>query len=363
MRATIALATSAGGVGAHVRSLVERLPGLGVDVAVVCPADTEERFGFRTLGARFTAVEIAAGPRPREDARAVRALRTALAGSQVVHAHGFRAATLAGLALGRRRPGRTPFVATWHNAVLGDVARRTMLAGLEMLAARRADITLGASSDLVERARRLGAPDARLAPVAAPAMPQPVRDTGQVRDELGAGNRPLVIAVGRLAPQKDYDTLLDAVAGWGRRTPQPFVLIVGDGPEHDRLQRVVDARGLDVGLAGRRDDVPDLLAAADVYVLTSVWEARPLVVQEAMWAGVPVVATDVGGVSELVGDAAVLIPPGDAEAVAREVIALLDDGDRRRELARRGRQRAETWPDEDDTARRVAGVYRELASR
>ncbi|HEY9411472.1 MAG TPA: glycosyltransferase family 4 protein, partial [Jiangellaceae bacterium] len=358
----IVLATSTGGVGTHVRSLVERLPGLGVQVTVAAPAETGERFGFAEAGARFVPVEIATAPRPQQDLAAVRELRRVLGSADVVHAHGFRAAALTGLALGRRRRGRTPFVATWHNAVLGGGPKRTLLAGLETLAARRADVTLGASSDLVERARRLGAADARLAPVAAPAMAAPQRDREAVRAELGAGERPVVLAVGRLAPQKDYDTLLAAVAAWGRRDPQPLVVIAGDGPEQARLQTIVDDGGLDVRLLGRRDDVPDLLAAADLYLITSTWEARALVVQEAMRAGVPVVATEVGGLPELVGDAAVTVPPGDPRAVADAVVGLLDDPDRRAALAAAGRTRSESWPDEDDTARHAADVYRELTA-
>ncbi|MGH8773778.1 MAG: glycosyltransferase family 4 protein [Jiangellaceae bacterium] len=360
MRVTLVLATSTGGVGTHVRSLVQRLPGYGVEVAVVSPAETEQRFGFRTAGARFAPVAIATGPRPREDAAAIRALRTALTGSDVVHAHGLRAAALAGLALGRRRPDRTPYVATWHNAVLETGPRRQLIAGLEMLAARRADVTLGASSDLVDRARRLGSPDARLAPVAAPVLAPAARSRAEVRSELDVADRPLVVAVGRLAPQKDYDTLLGAAAAWADRSPRPLVVVAGDGSEHDRLQRVVDARGLAVRLLGRRGDVADLLAAADVYVLTSRWEARALVVQEAMRAGVPVVATAVGGIPELVGDAAVLVPAGDAGAVAAAVVGLLDDHDVRRDLNRRGRERAQSWPDEGDTAGQAAAVYAEL---
>ena len=361
MKAAIVLATSTGGVGTHVLSLVRRLPGLGVDVTVLCPEETEGRFAFRAEGSAFVPVEIATGPRPRADAAAVGRLRTAFSGADVVHAHGLRSAALAGLALGRRHPVRTPFVATWHNAVVAGGVRGRLLLTLEALAARRADVTLGASSDLVERARRLGAPDARLAPVAAPAMPPSERDRTQVRARLGAVGRPLVLAVGRLAAQKDYDTLLDAVAGWGRREPQPLVVVAGSGPEHDRLQRVIDGRGLAVRLLGHRDDIADLLAAADLYVLTSTWEARALVVQEAMRAGVAVVATAVGGVPELVGDAAVLVPAGDAEAVAREVVRLLEDDERRREVAGRGLARAASWPDEDDVARQVVSVYREFA--
>jgi glycosyltransferase involved in cell wall biosynthesis len=361
MRASLVLATSTGGIGTHVASLVERLPGLGVDVTVVCPAATEEQFGFETRGAGFIPVDMATVPRPREDIAAIRALRGSLADVDVVHTHGLRATSLAALALGRRRPGRIPLVATWHNAVLGSGIRRRVLVGLELLSARRADVTLGASADLVARAVRMGAPAARFLPVAAPTMPPPTRDPADVRTELGVDDRPLLVAVGRLASQKDYGTLLDAAAAWQARSPRPMLAIAGDGPERDRLQRVIDTRGLDAHLLGHRDDVPDLLAAADLYLLTSTWEARPLVVQEAMRAGVPVVATTVGGVPELAGDAAVLVPPADAVAVARAVVDLLDDETRRDELARRGRKRASGWPDEDDTAREVAAIYRQLA--
>jgi glycosyltransferase involved in cell wall biosynthesis len=87
---------------------------------------------------------------------------------------------------------------------------------------------------------------------------------------------------------------------------------------------------LAVRLLGHRDDVTDMLVAADNYLLTSTWEARALVVQEAMRSGVAVVATAVGGVPELVDEAAVLVPAGDAEAVAGAVVDLLDDEERRR---------------------------------
>ena len=362
MRASVVLATSTGGIGTHVASLITRFPALGIEVDVVSPAATEEQFGFRSMGAGFTPVEITT-VRPSEDFATVRALRSALRSADVVHAHGLRASSLTALAVGRRRPERVPFVATWHNALLGSGVRRRVMTGLEVLSARRADVTLGASADLVERAARLGAPDARLLPVAAPAMPPARRAGDEVRAELGINSRPLILAVGRLAPQKDYDTLLDAVVAWQDRSPRPAVVVAGEGPERPRLQRAIDARHLDVQLLGHRDDIPDLLAAADVYVLTSRCEARALVVQEAMRAGVPVVATAVGGLPELADDAAVLVPPADAEAVARAVASLLDHDGRRAELARRARERALTWPDEDDTARAVAATYREVLER
>jgi glycosyltransferase involved in cell wall biosynthesis len=250
-------------------------------------------------------------------------------------------------------------VATWHNAVLGGGLRRRLLTRLERLAATRADVTLGASSDLVAQARELGAADVRLAPVAAPAMAAPTRSRDAVRAELGVDTDQLIaLAVGRLAPQKDYGTLLAAAERL--RGDGVFIVIAGDGPLQDELQARIDADGLPVRLLGRRDDVPDLLAAADLYVLTSAWEARALVVQEAMAAGVPVVATAVGGVPELVGDAALLVRAGAADEVAEQMSALAQDADLRRDLAARGREVAAGWPDEDETARQVVAVYREV---
>ncbi len=360
MNVTIVLGTSTGGVGTHVRSLVERLPDLGMTVKVAGPAETGEYFGFAASGATFEPVPIATAVRPWRDHRVVRQLRAVTGGSDVVHAHGLRAAALTGLALGRRRPGRIPLVATWHNAVLVTGPRRAVLTGLEMLAARRADLTLCVSPDLVDRATDLGAPEAVLAPVPASAMPAPRRTRSAVRAELGASGRPVVLAVGRLAAQKDYDTLLAASAHLASHPLQPLILVAGDGPERDRLQRVIDTRRLPVRLLGRRDDVPDLLAAADVYVLSSRWEGSPLVVQEAMASGLPVVATAVGGIPHMVKNGALLVPAGDSTAIAREITTLLDDPGRRAELAARARAVAASWPDEDETARQVAAAYREL---
>jgi glycosyltransferase involved in cell wall biosynthesis len=363
MRVTQVIATSTGGVGHHVRSLVQRLPALGWDVTVVGPPETEAAFGFRAAGARFLPLDVAASPRPGRDLAAVRRLRRLSRGVDVVHAHGFRAAAFAGLALGRRRPDRVPLVATWHNAVLATGPRRRLLAGLERLAARRADVTLGASHDLVARARALGSPDARPAPVAAAPLPPPVRSRAEVRDELAAGGRPLVLAVGRLAPQKDHATLLGAARVWRDRDPAPLVVVVGDGPLRGDLQRRITTERLPVVLLGRRDDVADLMAAADVYVLTSHWEARALVLQEAVRAGVPVVATAVGGVPELTGDAALLVPAGDARAVAAAVDRVVADPDLAARLVRDATARSRGWPDEDDAARQVAAVYAGLTAR
>jgi glycosyltransferase involved in cell wall biosynthesis len=279
-------------------------------------------------------VEVDVGERPVAAARParVRALRRLARDADVVHAHGLRAGALAVLT-------PAPVVVTLHNAVSGPVA-----AVLERLVARRAAVVLAAGADLAQRARQLGARDLREVAVAAP----PLHTTGR---DPGLGH-PLVLAVGRLHPQKGYDTLLEALPALG----DAVVAVAGDGPLEGELRR----RAPQVRWLGRRDDVGDLIAAADVVVLPSVWEARSLTAQEALRAGRPLVATAVGGTPELVRDGAVLVPPGDAAALGRAVRRVLDDPAHAAELAARGRAVAATWPTADDAVAQVREVYRDV---
>ncbi|TDC52856.1 glycosyltransferase family 1 protein [Micromonospora sp. KC207] len=352
------LASSTGGVGQHVRSVARGLAAAGATVLVCGPAATEEQFDFTGVGARFQPVEIPASPTPA-DARAVAALRRALAAEPVavVHAHGLRAGLVAVLA----RPA-APLVVTWHNAVLARGLRGALSRVAERVVARGVRVALGASADLVERAVALGAAEARLAPVAAPALPAPRRRRAAVRAEFGvAAGQPLILSVGRLHPQKRYDVLVDAAARWRGRTPAPVVVIAGSGPAYLPLAARISAARAPVTLLGHRTDVADLLAGADLAVVTSDWEARQLFAQEALRAGVPLVATAVGGLPELVGDAAVLVSAGDVDAVDAAVRELLDDPDRRAALGRSGAARAATWPTEADTVAELAALYATLA--
>ncbi|WP_019871745.1 glycosyltransferase family 4 protein [Salinispora oceanensis] len=352
------LASSTGGVGQHVRSLAAGLTGAGIAVLVCGPAATEEQFDFTGVGARFRAVEIPASPTPA-DLRAVTAFRRALAAEPVavVHAHGLRAGLVAVVA----RPA-APLVVTWHNAVLSGGLRGSASRLVERVVARGAQVTLGASADLVARATALGASDARFAPVAAPPLPEPHRRRDAVRAEFGVGSdQPLILSVGRLHPQKRYDLLVDAAARWRTRDPTPAVVIAGSGPAYLQLAARISAARAPVTLLGHRTDVADLLTGADIAVVTSDWEARQLFAQEAMRVGVPLVATAVGGLPELVGDAAILVPPGDVDAVDTAVVSLLADPARRTELGQRARGQAATWPTEAETSAHLAALYAELS--
>ncbi|HEU0240782.1 MAG TPA: glycosyltransferase family 4 protein [Micromonosporaceae bacterium] len=357
-RVALVLASSTGGIGRHVRSLTSGLAERGMTVAVYAPEETGRLFAFESLGATFTAVEIPATPQPG-DLRSVRDLRQALSsdGVDVVHAHGLRA----GLVGGWARPDRVPLVVTWHNAVLAGGLRGHAYRLLERRVARMADVTLGASRDLVDRAITVGGRDVRLGAVAAPTLAPARRSRAEVRAELGLDDdTPLILSVGRLHPQKGYETLVEAAARWRDRRPEPRVMIAGQGPSFLALTAEVSRLDAPVTLLGHRDDVADLLGAADLAIVSSVWEARQLFAQEALWAGVPLVSTAVGGLPELLGDGAVLVPAADVAALDAAVRELLDDSGRRRLLADAGRTQAMTWPTDNDTVRQVVEVYTEL---
>ena len=154
------------------------------------------------------------------------------------------------------------------------------------------------------------------------------------------------LAVGNLLPSKDYPTLLEAAVRC-RASGRAFrLLVIGGGDELERLRSEASARGLDglVSFLGRRPDVPLALRACDAFVLSSAWEGMPNTVMEAMASGVPVVATDVGGVAELVERDATgfIVPSRGPEALAERMLAMMAmDGEARASMGQAGRRRIE----------------------
>ncbi|MFI9173220.1 glycosyltransferase family 4 protein [Streptomyces lincolnensis] len=345
------------GSSAHVRSLTSGLVARGVRVTVCAPTEAERAHDFTGAGAEHVHV-----PRSSDPA-SVAALRMACTNADLVHAHGLHASFRAVLALSGRR---TPLIVTWHDRAYAEGARAQFLRLLERRVVRTAAVVLGTTSALVDRARRTGARDARLAAVAlhgpreAVEPEDPDRLRAKVRAELGATGRPLLMAVGSLDRHRGYGMLLDAARSWRRLDPVPLVVVAGEGPLRAELQRRIEEEGLPVRLLGRREDASELLAAADLALLPSGGDSRSVLAQEALHARVPLVATGGGGVPELVGDAAELVPSGDSEAFAAAVVRLLGDPDRQEELRDKGVRQAAGWPTEDETVAQVLSVYDEL---
>jgi len=355
---------AAGGIGVHVADLTRGLREAGEDVRVVTPAATAQRFALGDAG--LGQVDTAAWPQrtsPASYLRGLQRLRRLVRGSDVVHAHGHQAGLTALLAAAGTG---VPVVVSWHNAIL---ARRGPGALAERWQARRAALVTGASQDLVDRAALLGARRSELAPVAAPAAGTypGTREAARAAVAAAVGldaataasdeGEPEVwaLTVSRIAPQKDLAVLVAAArrvadalpaAVPGAERVRWFVVGDGDAPLRDELEAA--ATGLPFHLVGARDDVPTWMAAADLLVVPSRWEARALVVQEALAAGLPVVATDVGGLPELVTGCGSLVPVGDASAIAAAVTHLAAHPERRAELAAHARERFAELPTSTD---------------
>ena len=187
----------------------------------------------------------------------------------------------------------------------------------------------------------------------------PADPRARIRAEFGAAQgQPIVLGAGRLAPQKGFGLLLDAAARWGDIRPEPLLVIAGEGPLAAGLRSRAASLGLAVRFAGHRSDIPSLLAAADVFVLPSTWEGQSLILQEALRAGLPVVATRVGGNAELTGeDAAVLVPPGDPQRLADAVRAVLGDPALAARLRQAAADRSRALPGEDEAVAAALAEY------
>lgn len=171
---------------------------------------------------------------------------------------------------------------------------------------------------------------------------RPTRPREQVRRELEVSDRFVLLSTGRLVDQKGLEYLIDAAAMVRGQMPTVSVVLAGDGPRRSDLERLVRARRLEdvVRFLGFRRDVANLLAAADLVVLPSLWEGLSISLLEAMAAGKAVVTTSIGANREVTndGESAVLVPPKDPGSLAVAILALAADAPRRERLAQRGRE-------------------------
>jgi len=309
------------------------------------------------------AVEVLAlGRRSKLDVRAWRPLVRRLAEVDVVHAHMF-GSNVWGTLLGRLK--RVPVVVahehTW--SFQGQPLRRLLD---RELVGRFADAFIAVAEE--DRRKMIEVegvdPDTiRLIPNGIP-DPEP-GDGGAVRRELGIPeDAPVIGVVCELRAQKALDVLFAAAAQLRHELPELRVLVAGDGPEREGLEK--EARRLDldgtVRLLGIRRDVPALLDALDVAVLSSDYEGSPLSVMEYMAAGKPVVSTRVGGVPELVEDGVhgLLVEPRDPGALAAAIGRLLHDPGEARRLGEQGRERQQRELSLDAMVRKIEDLYEEL---
>ena len=355
LRVLQVLGYSTGGISRHVAQVTEALDGADMTVDVAGPPDLPLEMPKAVLPVR-----VPNGP-VRGHRAAIRRLRAIVAGGGygIVHAHGLRAGIDAALAA----RGLCPVVLTVHNLVHPEIAGRgkyLLYRRAEGLAVRLTDHTFAVSRDI---ASHLGSRKVEVLYLGIGGPPAVSRGRAAVRDELGVreGER-LVVTASRLAPQKALPVMFEALAA----TRTPFVLaVLGTGPQEDELRAAAAEQGIGerVRWLGFRPDVADYIAAGDVFCLSSVWEGVPLAAQEAILLGVPVVATAVGGMPELVEDAVTgrLVPPRDPAALAAALGQVLANEALRKTFADGARANLQQRFSTERMLARLAAEYRERA--
>lgn len=265
-----------------------------------------------------------------------RSLRALLAQGtfDIVHSHGYKTDVLAAIPVGRGEPQR---VATCHGW-LSNTLKLKAYERLDRLVLRRFDQVVAVSPQVLAKLELAGIRAERRSlvenGVQTPHVSLGARK--RVRDELAPRGERLVVRVGRLDYVKGNDTLLRALSLLA--APSVRLAFVGEGNELGYLTSIANRLGLadQVAFVGYRTDVPDILSAADLMVISSLSEGLPMVMLEAMALGVPIVSASVGSIPHVLrdGESGWLVPPGDAAALARTIAAVLGNHDVARSRAR-----------------------------
>ena len=352
-----------GGAERVVAQLATALQAAGASNVVFLPADGEGWLARELDGSGVT-IEYFRFDRPVSP-ECARWLEAAFRRHRIVlaHSHEFSMAVYGAWAAWR---AGIPHVITMHGGrYYADRLRRRLAMRAAIALSGR---TVAVSSRLARQiGRDLWIPSSRIATIAnGVRFVQPERPTLREELRLGPHDR-LLVSVGNLYPVKGHQHLIDALALLSGRHPGLHLAIGGRGELADALATRARHKGVAgrVHLLGLRADVPAVLAAADVFVLPSLSEGLPLALLEAMFAGRPIVATDVGEVSVALahGEAGVLVEAGNPAALAAALDRLLSDPGHARDLGQRAAGRALAEYDISHMVRRYVGTYEELLGR
>ncbi len=345
-----------GGVAGYVVEAATALASR-YEVEVACPRGSTvwETLSGRE-GIRLSEIGAARQPSPG-DLRTLGRLLRRVPRADLVHVHSAKAGFIGRLAAVLRGRRRVCVFSPhgWSFWAASGIQRRLYLA-LERLAARWCAVIVAQSDSEREAGLEAG--------VGRPEQYRVVLN-GVDLDRFAAEPAPVpgrVVWVGRLAPAKRADVAIEVGAELRRRGVEFELLLVGDGPDREDVERLLEERPGAATLTGRRSDVPELLREAACLLLTSEYESCPLGVIEAMAAGVPVVATAVGGVPELVADGehGLLAPKDDVQGLADAVERLLADADAARALGAAGRTKARACLSRDRMLAELEAVYAEV---
>lgn len=356
-----------GGAERHILNLAGFLDARRVALTVCCLFATPFVQVAREAGIRALAVPM----RHKLDFGVVRKIVELAREADLVHTHGVRANLLGRVAA---RLARRPLVTTVHSLLKMDypgIWTRLANTLAERLTRGLTWQFIAVSRQLAEELIKEGVAPDRVRVIYngidVQAF-QPRRPREQIRQELGYGpGIPLIATVARLHPVKGHRYLLEAAQKVVQVRPEVRFLIVGVGPARRFLEEYAGRLGIakQVRFTGFVEDVASLLGAVDLVVVPSLWEGFGLTAVEALNVGVPVVATAVGGLPEVVrhGITGLLVPPGDSEALAREILWVLSHPVEARAMAERGRAMVQQEFTAQTMASQTAELYFEVAAR
>jgi glycosyltransferase involved in cell wall biosynthesis len=260
-----------------------------------------------------------------------------------------------------------PVVSTLHSTGRAKTTRDRFREALETFSLRTFPQRVIAVGYKVEEAQRdrLGAKKLTILQNAVlPGAEISAEKRQTIRQELcGALAGPILITAGRFATPKALHHMVSAFSQIAEQFPQAVLVMIGDGPLFSEIKAQVDGLGLTdrIRLLGARSDVPELLAAADIYVSSSIWEGLPMAVLEAMMSGLPVVATAVGDIPHVLTDATgLIVPPGQPEALAEALSCLLSDAELRQSMGAAARRHAFANFSADLWMDRLLALYNEV---
>ena len=356
---------SAGGAERIVCDLARRRQG-ELAVSVLCL----DRLGPLTAEAHRLGVSVCCtGRRAGRDLRQIPRIAAVIRRLRpdVIHAHQYTPYFYAALAASATRFG--PILFTEHGRHWPDLVSPARWAVNQVIRLRRDRVTAVCRfvAEALRTRERIAGREIRVIPNGVRC--EDYRRGGRrewLRRRIGAASdAPVLIQVARLHREKDHDTSIRAFAEIHHAFPSAHLVLVGEGPDASHLASLARQLGVAAAthLLGLRDDVPDLLASADVFVLSSLSEAASLSILEAMSASLPVAATDVGGNAEIVrhGRTGLLSPRRDPAALAANLRTLLGDADLRRRMGSAGRARVERHFSQGRMHDRFCTLYRQLA--
>lgn len=283
------------------------------------------------------------------------AMRT---GAQVVHAHGYKADVYVYLAL---RSESIPFISTCHSWLNSDVV--AMLYGLlDRLVLRKYAAVVAVSDELKLKLYRAGIKKDKVHFVRNGIDLRPFTNA---MPSLRKSKSGLTVGwIARLSREKGSDIFLKAVVKVLAIYPETQFVMVGDGPDRSMLEQLVGELGIkdSVSLIGRREDMPSVYASLDIMVSSSRQEGLPMAILEGMGSKLPVVATMVGNVPNVIQDGVngLLVPSEDVKSLAEGIIRLLEDEELRRRLGSEARRRVESEFSADRLAEAYMKIYNEV---